>query len=354
VISRGAPTPVFRSALGWTVLGCAVLSGSCASDDPTAPTPAPGPSRPFTITVRSLLAEGEPRLEDIRLVVDGTPVAAPDGQAVVELAPGRHELSVRSAGYRPDLFALRFSGEASPRAQAVGTPVLVFDSGREPGADLLLVSRALDVPYLQSLLDGALDRRWDSRVDLHVDRSPTAAGFVLSEEIVDSLAAFAGRALPELTGGALRLGDVTTGVGLDWDDFLHGERPGAITVQVADFAATPAGVRALGWTLYRGDPSSPGRIRSANVMLDVGVVRGGNDFRPVFGHELGHALSLQHPLPCRHWSRMDPELSTCRPPLAIEATPERFWPPVDREAARLLYAFLPGTDFGRVPAVSPP
>jgi hypothetical protein len=51
---------------------------------------------------------------------------------------------------------------------------------------------------------------------------------------------------------------------------------------------------------------------------------------------------------------MDPELATCRPPLAIEATPESFWPPVDRQAGSILYAFLPGTDFGRLPAVSPP
>ena len=60
MIGRAAPTSVLRSVLGWTVFGCAVLSGSCTDGDATAPAPAPGPSRPFTVTVRSLLAEGEP------------------------------------------------------------------------------------------------------------------------------------------------------------------------------------------------------------------------------------------------------------------------------------------------------
>ncbi len=338
-------------ALFWT----AALTAGCAGEDVTAPAPVPtGSPHPFAITVRDLLASGEPTLAAAQLVVDGTPMSAAEGRLVLELAPGRHTLAARRAGYRPDLLALRFPGGSGARAQAVGAESLSFDLGREDAADLLLVRQDLDVPYLRSLLDGAVAYRWGPRPNLHLDLSRTRSGFALSQEQADSVVSFVGRALPELTAGAVSLGSVTTGVGLNWNDFLHGERRGAITLQVADFAASPAGVQALGWTIYRRDTESPGRIRSANVILDVGVFRPPHDFRPVLGHELGHALSLQHPIPCRHWSRMDPELATCRPPLAIEATPDSFWPPVDQEAGRILYAFLPGTNFSRVPVVSPP
>jgi hypothetical protein len=354
-VTRPGRAIACRRPVALALVWGALLASGCAGEEATAPARvAAGPPHPFAITVRDLLTGGELALEEAELVVDGSPLSAPAGRLVLELAPGRHTLTVRRAGYRPDLFVLRFAGESGARAQAVGSGGLSFDLGREEAADLLLVRRDLDVPYLRSLLDGAVDYRWGPRVNLHVDVSSTRSGFALSPEQTDSVVSFVSRALPELTAGGVSLGSVTTGVGLDWESFLHGERRGAITLQIADFAASPAGVRALGWTLYRRDPESPGRIRSANVILDVGVFRPPHDFRPVLGHELGHALSLQHPIPCRHWSRMDPELASCRPPLAIEATPETFWPPVDRETGRILYAFVPGTDFARVPAVSPP
>lgn len=338
-------------------LAAALLAAGCAGDETTAPRSEPasgGAPRPFTITVRDLLAEDEPVLADVRLLVDGTPRADSGGDFALELAPGEHTLAVERAGYRSDLFALRFAGEPGARFQLVGAPEAVFDLDGERSADLLLVPDALDVRYLRSLLDGETTYRWPARVDLHIDRSPTRAGFTLSQQQADSLAAFVGRALEELTDGAARLGRVTTGTGLDWKDFLNAERPGAITLQVEDLAATWAGLRAVAWTIYRRDPDHRGTIRSANVIVDTHVVAVPlRDFSQIVGHELGHALSLRHPLACRHWSRMDPALATCEPRLTPDVAPPGYWGRADLAAGKILYTFLPGTSFARLPETPP-
>ena len=77
-------------------------------------------------------------------------------------------------------------------------------------------------------------------------------------------------------------------------------------------------------------------------------------FSGVVGHELGHALSLRHPLACRHWSRMDPALPTCEPRLPVDVELPRYWGRVDLAAGRILYTFLPGTNFVRLPETPPP
>jgi hypothetical protein len=143
---------------------------------------------------------------------------------------------------------------------------------------------------------------------------------------------------------------VTTGTGLVWLKFLHGERPGAITLQFADLIRTLEGIDVNGWGLYREDTRRRGQIRSGNVILDVEAVRTPiRDFQPALGHELGHALSLQHPLPCRRWTRMDPGRGSCNRVFDVNPAPGTFWSPVERAAGKLVYTFRPGTDFGALP-----
>jgi hypothetical protein len=338
--------------------GCLLWAGvaACAGPATTAPDSAPplpaGHPQRVVLEVRDLLAGGEPRVTEATLRLDGVAYRTADGILSVELAPGPHSLAVHHPGYRPDLFALRLRGDQVPWAQVVGAQDLVFNlRPGEAQADLLLVARSLDVPFFVSLLDGGVSRRWSGTVDLHIDRSRTPSGYAPPAERTEEVAAFVKSALEEMSAGSVTLGRVSTGTGLDWKDFLDSERPGAITLQFWDELRRENGEKVGGWALYREEPHLPGLIRSANIILDVESMRLGRDFRPRLGHELGHALSLQHPWPCRRWSRMDAAAGECRSAPAVEVLRESFWSPADRAAGKLIHAFLPGTDFARLPAV---
>lgn len=364
---RPFPWPRGSSAVRALVLGagaaaaavCAASTSACsgpggAPAEPSAPAADGSPQR-VAVEVRDLLAQGEPLVGEAVLVVDGRAHPAAHGEVTLELAPGPHTLAVRRQGYRPDLFALRFSGEALPRGQALAERKLDF--ALRPGdarAVVWLVGAPLDVRFFVSLLDGGISRRWQGPVNLHVDRTPTPSGFVLPAERVPEIVAFVDSALRELSAGTLVLGEVSTGTGLDWEDFLNAERPGAITLQFGDLRSVAGGREMNGWGLYREASDRPGTIRSANVILNVETVRTpAREFRQWVGHEFGHALSLQHPTPCRRWSRMDGGTVTCEPPLATDLEPGSFWSRADRVAGRLVYTFLPGSDFRRLPATPP-
>jgi hypothetical protein len=343
------------AALAASAALAAAACGVGGGARPTAPEPAPaGPDVQVRLEARDLFVPGRPRVSGGSLLVDGAPAAGRDGSWMLELSPGPHRLTFSHPGYRPDLAVLRAAGAAEPLAQTVASPVLAFEVGSDvPDLELLLVQRTLDVPHFVSYLEHGVSRRWPAgRVGLHVDRTPTRSGFVLPPERVPEVAAFVDSALDEISGGALRVGEVTTGIaGLDWEAFLEGEMRGAIRIQFADlvsvFRNEPGG-----WGLARDEHGHPGVLRSANVLLDDTRFRASHDVRPILGHELGHALGLQHPLPCRRWSRMDTG-AACPRPIETGSGSGGFWSTADREVGLLLHAFRPGTDFSGLPVESP-
>jgi hypothetical protein len=344
-VSRRVPfLPSLLPVLGM-LAGCAGSADTAL--EPAAPVPAL--PQPFQLNARDLLLTAEPKVSPVEVVLDGTTHRLADGTVQLDLAPGRHTLSFHRNGYSEALFALRFAGESAARAQAVATRELTFEL--RPGdreADLLLVSEGLDLPFFVSLLDRGVSYRWPERVNLHVDRS-SVAGYEVPEQRVAELAAFVKSALEELSGGAVTLGEVTTGRGLVWNDFLNREMPGAITLQLAQLLHSGRGHEASGWARYTADTRHRGLIESANIVLDVQIVRSGRSLNARLGHELGHALSLQHPT-CRQWSRMDAGDGSCEIALAAPLAPGTFWSTADRAAGKLVHTFLPGTDFNRLVA----
>lgn len=322
----------------------AALATACAgaSGGPSGPAPD-ADAVELELHVRDLLEEQD--AERVDVVVDGAPLRL-DPAATLTLQPGRHALFVRDARFRPDLAVLRFDGEDDPRAQMVGVSRLEFEvRAGDRSAELALVRRDLDVRFFVSLLDGGVSRRWRGPVNLHVDRSPTPAGWSLSDERLAELVAFADSALMELTAGALRVGEITSGTGLTWEDFLDRERAGTITIHTGVLGSGAPQAEVSGWGFYR--EGAAGVIRSGNVFVSDAVLRREGAWRGALGHELGHALSLQHPRPCLRWSRMSGG-QTCTRPIAEDVVPGGFWGAADRDAGRVLYGFRPGTDFGRL------